>query len=747
MSPTRRAFIETFLKGAGCFALPAGTFAGLSTLAGCTDGVPGRGSAGSGTGAGSDAGPGMDPGGTRPELCFPQGVASGDPTPDTVVLWTRAVPSGESPPPGTDGVDLLLEVALDPDFARIVGTRTVLVDETTDWTVRVIVHDLEPDTRYWYRFSGGGSTSMEGRTRTAPPADSDRPVKLAFVSCQSYEGGFYGAWRRLILDDEAASEEEQIDVVLHLGDYIYEALGYGAARRVEAFPSGGGSLGEEVDWASGYAVTLDDYRHLWKTYLADPDMMAARARWPFVVTWDDHEFSDDAWQGMATFTVPPEPAQERKVAANRAWFEFVPAFLTGHPGTAGVPSEARDFEMVEVVNAPLRDRDEHGFYREPNNLAAVNSMTIYRSFRWGRHAELVVTDTRSYRSEHPVPGELNTEISGSARYISPLPLVEILDAGREANGGSPPERIPLGEMEIPNPRREAPPGTMLGPAQKSWFKETLRRSDATWKLWGNSVPAMPMRLDLDQIDPAASPTVFTIDTWEGYPSERAELLRFLREEGIRNVISLAGDNHNNFAGLLQEGFGSTGSEGPVGSHSPGPIPAVATEFAVCGISSPSVFRGVASVVAPDDPFRALVVFDATRFGGNEREVEALNLTFLHGCAASVTLAETGDLALAMRRRNPFQNPHLRYVDSRANGYATIRVSGSEARAELVTVEEPLEDRGLEGARVLRRARFRVPLDDGRGPRPEARLEGPELDGVPPFPLSPAPGDRVEEASR
>jgi len=728
VSPSRRDFLRQFLAGAGCFAVPAGTFGTLSLLSGCGGDAAPEGAGGRGAPDGAGGGRRLSP------QRFPQGVASGDPTPDTVVLWTRVAGEGQGPaghgPVGT--VELLLEVARDPDFSELVASRSVEAGPETDGTVRVLVHELDADTRYWYRFStAAGEASRTGRTRTAPTPESDRPVALAFASCQGYEGGWFGAWRTLLNEDEAAPEREQLDFVLHLGDFVYEALGYGAARRVPPFPSGGGQLGDEVEWAGSYAVTVEDYRHLWKTYLADPDLQAARARWPFVVTWDDHEFSDDSWQGMATFTVPPAPAQERKVAANRAWFEFVPAFLTGNPGTSGVPSAARDFAPVEVRNAPLpaSSRDDAGFYREPNNVAAVESLTIYRAFRWGRHVELVVTDTRSYRSEHCIPGELNVELSGNARYISPLPLVELLDAGREANGGNPPAEIPLGDQVIPNPRRDAPRGTMLGVEQKAWFLETLERSDATWKLWANSVPAMPLRLDLDRLDPEAGvPTVFTIDTWEGYPSERAELLQFIATRRIRNVLSLAGDNHNNFAGLLAPSIEASSPEELEAR-------AVAAEFSVCGISSPSVFRGVSGVVADDDPFRAMVVFDATRFGGSRPDVEALNLTFRHGTLASARLAETGSLEAAMEARNPAQNPHLRYVDSRANGFAVLRVEAGEARAQLVTVEEPLEDRGLAGARVLRRARFRVLADaGGPGLAPRTRLDGPEIEGEPPFPL-------------
>lgn len=106
--------------------------------------------------------------------------------------------------------------------------------------------------------------------------------------------------------------------MLHLGDFIYEALVYGHARRIDGLPSGGGTPPE---WAGGvYALTLEDYRFLYKTYLRDPDLQATRARWPFINTWDDHEFSDDCWQSVSTYTNQPLAAQRRRVAANQAWF-------------------------------------------------------------------------------------------------------------------------------------------------------------------------------------------------------------------------------------------------------------------------------------------------------------------------------------------------------------------------------------------------------------------------------------------
>jgi len=685
---SRRTFIRRFLQGAGCFAVAA-HLPGFPTLSAA----------------------GLD----RPgQYHFPHGLASGDPTPSSVVLWTRVTPTSDARP---DAIPLIVQVAPSPDFAHVVAEQQLVANASDDFTVRVLVHDLAPDTRYFYRFLAAGDVSaLTGRTRTAPRPDSDRAIRFAFASCQSYEGGFYSAYRTLIEEDKAAAPEEQLDFVLHLGDYIYEVQGYGGARHLPDFPSGGATMDDDVDWARRHAVTLADYRHLYKTYLTDPDLREARARWPFLVTWDDHEFSDDCWQGMATFTPEGEPAQERKVAANQAWFEYIPALLTGSPSVGDVPSQAADFEPVEVENAPLTDFDDHGLSREPNNLAAIESLTIYRSFRWGQHVALVLTDTRSYRSAHPVPGPMGVEISGNARYIAPLPLVQALDAGRTFENGQPPETITLGAQEVPNVRRDAPPGTMLGAQQKQWLKGVLQASDATWKLLGTSVPLMPMRLDLDQIDPDAVPAAFTIDTWEGYPSEREELLGFMAEAGMTNIVSLAGDNHNSFAGYLARSYEEDTLE-PIGA-----------EFSVCGISSTSVWQAMEGIVAPGEPFRPLVALDRP----GAPPLEALNMTFRHGTRASATLTETGgNLEAAIAQRNPDQNPHLTYVDSNAYGFARLEVTGERAACTFTTIAPPVEQTNGAGATVLRRVRHTLPAwtaDD------EPLLQGPTIEGTPPFPM-------------
>lgn len=684
---SRRDFLATLLHGAGSYAVAA-------SLPGWI-GVPG----------GRSASPA--PGAYR----FPQGVASGDPTPASVVLWTRVEASAGTNAP----IPLVLEVSPHEDFRTLVVRRELVATAESDHTVRVLVTGLAADTRYCYRFRAGDDISAPlGRTRTAPAPDADRTVRLAFASCQSYEAGYYGVWRALLDADAAKPEDERLDLVVHLGDFIYEALGYGSARQVPPFPSGGARTGES--WAGTYAVTLDDYRHLWKTYLTDPDLREARARWPFVMTWDDHEFSDDSWQAVATYGRTDTPQASRKVAANQAWFEYVPALLSGTVAPDGIASGAHDFRPVRVVDEPLAGADDTGLDRSPALRAAVASIAIHRTLRFGRHVELVLTDTRSHRSDHAIPESLGVRLSNAARYMLPQHVVELLDAGRTANGGNPPATIDAGRATIENVRRTSAPGTMLGPAQKAWWKSVMERSTATWKLWGSSVPMLPVRFDADAVGMGPTPTVFSTDAWDGYPAERRELLGFLADRKIPNVIVLSGDNHDTFAGTLSTLPGTTAGDG------------VAVEFSIAGISSPSVFETFADYVKPGDPTRPLIVHDETRFGGSDPRREALNVTLRWGIRSALALAASGKVDTARAIANPRQNPHLAYVDTSANGIGLVTLDGARCVTELWSCAAPRRP----GAATPRRiARFERPTWRA-GER--VRLAEPTITGTPPFPF-------------
>ena len=227
---------------------------------------------------------------------FPEGVASGDPDSHSVLLWTRYPPNGHNLVP-----HLNVEVAEDESFAHVVANAATPVSEAADWTCRVLVGGLKRARSYWYRFSDHqGRGSRIGRTITAPAQGDSRPIRFAFVSCQNANQGAQNAYRRMIYEDERSPEQDRLWFVLHLGDFIYEIVWYPEDRPQGMYDR---RLRDIVRYAHGEKIrdfhiptTVEDYRAVYRAYLQDPDLQDARARWPFVNMWDNHEFSWLGWR-------------------------------------------------------------------------------------------------------------------------------------------------------------------------------------------------------------------------------------------------------------------------------------------------------------------------------------------------------------------------------------------------------------------------------------------------------------------
>ncbi|MEN9632575.1 MAG: hypothetical protein RL077_979 [Verrucomicrobiota bacterium] len=275
---------------------------------------------------------------------FSLGVASGDPLPDGVVLWTRLAPEPLTPGGGLspEPVEVAWQIADDEAMARVVKSGTVTA--IADWShaVHVEVEGLRPDRWYWYQFKAGNEVSAKGRTRTAPPADSSpERLKFSFVSCQNYETGYFTAYEHLAREDS--------DLIVHLGDYIYEgAAADGRPRRHN----------------SRICTTLDEYRARYALYKSDPALQAAHAVAPWIVTWDDHEVANN-YAGL----LPERPAAaaefpRRRAAAYQAYFEHMPLRRSALP---------------------------HG-----------PDMLLYRRLVYGRLANFHVLDTRQYRTDQPL---------------------------------------------------------------------------------------------------------------------------------------------------------------------------------------------------------------------------------------------------------------------------------------------------------------------------------------------------------
>lgn len=649
---------------------------------------------------------------------FPEGVASGDPDSHSVLLWTRRA---ALPQPAKQ---LTVEMALDPSFERVVATQTVPISAEADWTCRVLVGGLQPAHVYWYRFTDAqGFGSRVGRTITAPADDDPRPVRFAFVSCQNANLGAQNAYRRMIYEDERAPEHDQLGFVLHLGDFIYELVWYPEdratyydrkVRDILRYPQG------EKIGDFHIPANLDDYRAVYRAYLHDPDLQDARARFPFVPMWDNHEFSWQGWQALQVFNGKTRSAQTLKVAANQAFFEYQPARMV----KSGGPSLER-FNPPKVVDAPVTVFDEHGLGQEPNNLAAINSLKGYRSLRWGRNIELIITDERSYRSEDPGAKVDDTAFFNQdyAEFV-PEEVMEILDGGRDYNGGKPPDTIPFGSKQVPNVRKGDPAQTILGAEQRAWFLEQLAHSKATWKIWGSTMGTLDQRADPQNLPPGLVPSAWP---GAGYASmgggvnnaydERGKIYDFVRQRGITGFATVAGDLHSFWAGLAAKAL------------PPKPFEPVGVAFVTGSISAPGTVEAMEHQMAKDKDakLRALFVGQGPH---DTRPQPTINMLLRHGVRSCLEYAQSGDLQKARQLSNPDMSPHLSFVDLGGHGYAVVRATANRLETEFVCVPRPVvRAEQPDGGPILYRVRHTANLWRA-GEKPS--LEQAILEGNPAF---------------
>lgn len=319
------------------------TAAGLAAaLPGCDDGeVPLDDDAGTDAGplAPPDAGPppGPVPPRERSYATFEHGVASGDPLPNGVILWTRVTPGMPGDPdPGT--VEVTVEVARDVGFGTVDLTETVTTDASRDFTVKLDRDLLDPATTYYYRFTALGDTSPIGRTRTAPDGPVDR-LRLAICSCASLGHGFLHGYGKI-------AARADLDAVVHLGDYIYEYgnLQYGNAREYEP--------ATEI-------IALDDYRARFSQYRREPELAEAHRQHPFITIWDDHETANNSWRGGAENHDPDEGAwADRLAAATQAYREWMPIRDGADPAQLWRKLGYGELLDLIVVDTRIWGRDE-----------------------------------------------------------------------------------------------------------------------------------------------------------------------------------------------------------------------------------------------------------------------------------------------------------------------------------------------------------------------------------------------------
>ncbi|WP_405797664.1 alkaline phosphatase D family protein [Streptomyces longwoodensis] len=308
---------------------------------------------------------------------FLHGVASGDPLPDGILLWTRVTPTAAATPGSGIGPDVEVEwvIARDKALTTVVAKGAVTATAASDHTVKADVRGLQPATDYWFRFSAGGTDSPVARTRTAPAVDAAVPgLRFGVVSCANWEAGYFSAYRHL-------AARSDLDAWLHLGDYIYEyGTGQYGTRDTVVRPH---APAHEI-------LTLADYRTRHGRYKTDPDLQALHHKAPVVAIWDDHEFANDAWSGGAeNHTEGAEGTwTARQAAARQAYFEWMPV----RPAIAG---------------------------------------TTYRRLRFGKLADLSLLDLRSFRSQQVKTG--NGDVDDPDRTLTGRAQLDWLKAGLQSS--------------------------------------------------------------------------------------------------------------------------------------------------------------------------------------------------------------------------------------------------------------------------------------------------------------------------
>ncbi|MET7524175.1 alkaline phosphatase D family protein [Streptomyces sp. NPDC005248] len=307
---------------------------------------------------------------------FLHGVASGDPLPDGILLWTRVTPTPDAVPGSGRGADTAVrwEVAEDKEFARIVAQGSTVARAASDHTVKADVRGLAPATTYWFRFSagdGGAVRSAAGRTRTAPALGAATPgVRFGVVSCANWESGYFSPYRHL-------AARADLDAVLHLGDYIYE---YASGSYPEA------KYVVRPHEPRNEILTLADYRTRHGHYKTDADLQTLHATHPVIAIWDDHEFANDAWSGGAENHTPGTEGAwaDRAAGAKQAYFEWMPV----RTSTEG---------------------------------------TVYRRLRFGNLADLHLLDLRTFRSQQSAIG--NGSVDDPDRTITGRAQLDWLKSG------------------------------------------------------------------------------------------------------------------------------------------------------------------------------------------------------------------------------------------------------------------------------------------------------------------------------
>lgn len=467
----------------------------------------------------------LDDDANYPQANFLHGVASGDPLMHQVILWTRLTPSDL-----TAKLQVSWEIASDEGFNSIINHGRVETSAACDFTVKVDAAGLQPGQRYYYRFKYRDVISVTGRVATL--AQVAENVRFAVCSCSNYPAGYFYVYREIAKQD--------VDVVLHLGDYIYE---YG---------QDGYATEDAVRLGRGFApnnrsetICLTDYRRRYALYRSDIDLQAAHARHPFIVVWDDHELANDTWRDGAENHQDNEGRfSDRKLAALQAYFEWMPIRPVASDDHLNI---YRQFNFANLVELTMLDtrivaRDEQLAYRHYFTAAGFDASQFQQDLT-DVNRSLIGYQQRAWLQQQLAQSKAIWTVVGQqvlmAKMLIPAELLSSLDA--VSSGQATAATLEQLSKQI---------------SELVQLKTRMQQADPT----------------LTEQEAARLTTLlpYNLDAWDGYYAEREMLYQTLRQLD-KKVVVLAGDTHNAWYSRLHDQFGAlVGVELATGSiSSPG----------------------------------------------------------------------------------------------------------------------------------------------------------------------------------
>ncbi|GAA5011205.1 alkaline phosphatase D family protein [Acinetobacter puyangensis] len=435
---------------------------------------------------------------------FLHGVASGDPLYDQVILWTRVTPKDNS-----SRLNVIWEIATDQQFKNLVNSGAVQTSSVSDFTVKVDADKLSAGQRYFYRFKCGTTYSPVGQTKTLPKTAIE--VKFAVCSCSNYPAGYFYVYREMAKQD--------VDVVLHLGDYIYEYGQDGYAT--EDAVSLGRTLAEDNHQE---IIQLDDYRKRYALYHTDPDLQAVHQRHPFIVIWDDHELANDTWREGAENHQDNEGSfLDRKLAALQAYFEWMPIRPVSENDHLNI---YRQFKFADLVDLTMLDtrilaRDQQLEYADYISAQGVDFEKFQQDLT-NPIRTLLGYQQREWLQTQLSQSTAVWNVLGQQVLMSKMliPAELLLSLGAITSGNATADALAAMNATI---------------TELVMLKMRMLQGDPTL--------TVEEKARLQTVAP------YNLDAWDGYFAEREILYATLKALN-KKVVVLAGDTHNAWASYL-----------------------------------------------------------------------------------------------------------------------------------------------------------------------------------------------------